>query len=220
MKRIRALASGDKVPRRLVISIGGAGAQATFVIELLAALQPGMAAGTWHVILNCGDLAPTQARIQAAAGQLKAANGKDTLAFEVVDCWERVLQLWAKDNEELGFALTLVCVHDRTEAIATTDLLIPRSDMACFKPGELAFVPAPKLLIRRVGAHEAASAVRAAELGDATAELRTVEDFAKTLHLVETTDLLSQMNRAVLANEDHYMGCKRICQSLQHSNGK
>ena len=86
--------------------------------------------------------------------------------------------------------------------------------------GELAFVPAPKLLIRRVGAHEAASAVRAAELGDATAELRTVEDFAKTLHLVETTDLLSQMNRAVLANEDHYMGCKRICQSLQHSNGK
>ena len=61
-----ALASGDKVPRRLVISIGGAGAQATFVIELLAALQPGMAAGTWHVILNCGDLAPTQARIQAA----------------------------------------------------------------------------------------------------------------------------------------------------------
>ena len=54
------------MPRRLVISIGGAGAQATFVIELLAALQPGMAAGTWHVILNCGDLAPTQARIQAA----------------------------------------------------------------------------------------------------------------------------------------------------------
>ena len=37
--------------------------------------------------------------------------------------------------------------------------------------------------------------------------------------MVETTDLLSQMNRAVLANEDHYMGCKRICQSLQHSNG-
>ena len=28
------------------------------------------------------------------------------------------------------------------------------------------------------------------------------------------------MNRAVLANEDHYLGCKRICQSLAvKSNG-
>ena len=56
MKRIH-----NKAVRRLVISIGGAGAQATFVIELLAALQPGMAAKTWHVVLNCGDAKETQA---------------------------------------------------------------------------------------------------------------------------------------------------------------
>ena len=58
MKRIH-----NKAVRRLVISIGGAGAQATFVIELLAALQPGMAAKTWHVVLNCGDAKETQARV-------------------------------------------------------------------------------------------------------------------------------------------------------------
>lgn len=210
MKRIRANA-----PRRLVISVGGAGAQDAFMVQLLNALQPGMASNGWHVVLNCGDLPATQSVIQAAACQLTGVNN-----FEVVDTWERVTQLWAKDNEENTYALTLVCCTDKTEAIATTDILIPRSDMACFKPGELAFLPVPKLLIRRVGAHEAASAVRAAELGDATSELRTVEDFAKTLHLIETTDLLSQMNRAVLANEDHYLGCKRICQSLAvKSNG-
>ena len=49
--------------------------------------------------------------------------------------------------------------------------------------------------------------------------LATKEDFEKTIHLVETTDLLSQMNRAVVANEDHYMGCKRICHLLQQNNG-
>jgi hypothetical protein len=27
------------------------------------------------------------------------------------------------------------------------------------------------------------------------------------------------MNRAVVANEDHYMGCKRICHLLQQNNG-
>lgn len=208
MKRIQS-----KAVRRLVIAIGGAGAQATFVIELLAALQPGMAAKTWHVVLNCGDAKETQTRIQAAAATLKGVD------VQVLDTWEPISRIWAKDNEEQSCALTLVCVNDRTQAIATTDILIPRSDMSCFKPGELAFIPAPKLLIRRVGAHEAASAVRAAELGDATAELRTKEDFEKTIHLVETTDLLSQMNRAVVANEDHYMGCKRICHLLQQNNG-
>ena len=208
MKRIHS-----KAVRRLVIAIGGAGAQATFVIELLAALQPGMAAKTWHVVLNCGDAKETQTRIQAAAATLRGVD------VQVLDTWDPISQIWAKDNEEQSCALTLVCVNDRTQAIATTDILIPRSDMACFKPGELAFIPAPKLLIRRVGAHEAASAVRAAELGDATAELRTKEDFEKTIHLVETTDLLSQMNRAVVANEDHYMGCKRICHLLQQNNG-
>ena len=208
MKRIHS-----KAVRRLVIAIGGAGAQATFVIELLAALQPGMAAKTWHVVLNCGDAKETQTRIQAAAATLRGVE------VQVLDTWDPISRIWAKDNEEQSSALTLICVNDRTQAIATTDILIPRSDMACFKPGELAFIPAPKLLIRRVGAHEAASAVRAAELGDATAELRTKEDFEKTIHLVETTDLLSQMNRAVVANEDHYMGCKRICHLLQQNNG-
>ena len=208
MKRIHS-----KAVRRLVIAIGGAGAQATFVIELLAALQPGMAAKTWHVVLNCGDAKETQTRIQAAAATLKGVE------VQVLDTWEPISQIWTKDHEEQSCALTLICVNDRTQAIAATDVLIPRSDMACFKPGELAFIPAPKLLIRRVGAHEAASAVRAAELGDATAELRTKEDFEKTIHLVETTDLLSQMNRAVVANEDHYMGCKRICHLLQQNNG-
>tara|TARA_B110001452_G_scaffold265318_1_gene269754 strand:- start:874 stop:1218 length:345 start_codon:yes stop_codon:yes gene_type:complete len=107
-----------------------------------------------------------------------------------------------------------VCCLDKTEAVAATDLLSSRADMAAWKPGELAFYPVPKLLIRRVGAHEAASAVRAAELGDATSELRTADEFEKTLTLIETTDLLLQMNRAILANEDQYQGCKRISQTL------
>ena len=76
--------------------------------------------------------------------------------------------------------------------------------------------PAP----RRVGAHEAASAVRAAELGDATTEQRTVGEFRQTLELIESTDLLAQMNRAILVNEDQYLGCKRICQTLVSSGTK
>lgn len=177
MQRIRA-----KKPRRLIISIGGAGAQEEFISKILGTLQPGMTEGAWQVVLNCGDIASTQEKLTAAAKQL------DGLDVEVVTEWDRVLEIWADDEQELACPLALVCIQDKTKAIATTDVLIERCDMACFKPAEIAFYPVPKLLIRRVGAHEAATAVRCAELGEATSELRTVAEFEQTLTLIETTD--------------------------------
>ena len=41
---------------------------------------------------------------------------------------------------------------------------IPVADILCCKPSELAFYPVPKLMIRRVGDHEAHSATRAVRL--------------------------------------------------------
>lgn len=38
---------------------------------------------------------------------------------------------------------------------------VPVADILCCKPSELAFYPLPKLMIRRVGDHEAHSATRA-----------------------------------------------------------
>lgn len=38
---------------------------------------------------------------------------------------------------------------------------MPVADILCCKPSELAFYPLPKLMIRRVGDHEAHSATRA-----------------------------------------------------------
>ncbi|CAN0567509.1 unnamed protein product [Ectocarpus sp. 12 AP-2014] len=64
---------------------------------------------------------------------------------------------------------------DYFPAVAATDLLVPVADILCCKPSELAFYPLPKLMIRRVGDHEAHSATRAAEIGDGTPEVRTLE---------------------------------------------
>lgn len=65
--------------------------------------------------------------------------------------------------------------------MATTDLLSRVTDILCCKPSELAFYPVPKLMIRRVGDHEAYSALRASELGDGTLELREVQAPSKLL---------------------------------------
>ena len=45
------------------------------------------------------------------------------------------------------------------------------SDLLITKPSELSFYPVPKLMIQRVGGHEAWGAVRAAEVGDGTYEM-------------------------------------------------
>ena len=47
------------------------------------------------------------------------------------------------------------------------------SDVLITKPSELAFYPIPKLMIKRVGGHEAWGAIRAAEIGDGTYECST-----------------------------------------------
>ena len=66
-------------------------------------------------------------------------------------------------------------------------------------------------MIRRVGDHEAYSALRASELGDGTLELREVEDAMKYIDLMESgPDLLVTMNECIIANKKIglYDGCK------------
>merc|ERR1719421_2600024 len=88
-------------------------------------------------------------------------------------------------------AVTLFAFADYFPAVATTDVLSRVSDVLCCKPSELAFYPLPKLMIRRVGDHEAYSALRASELGDGTLELRETSDALAYVELFKTPDLLA-----------------------------
>merc|ERR1719271_1942541 len=108
-------------------------------------------------------------------------------------------------------SVTLFAFKDYFPAVATTDVLSRVADVLCCKPSELAFYPVPKLMIRRVGDHEAYSALRASELGDGTLELREVEDAMKYIDLMESgPDLLVTMNECIIANKKIglYDGCK------------
>ena len=85
------------------------------------------------------------------------------------------------------------------------------ADVLCAKPSELAFYPVPKLNIRRVGDHEAYSALRSSELGDGTLEARELEDAMAYVNLfVKGPDLLTQMNKCIMVNGKAglYDGCK------------
>jgi hypothetical protein len=57
-------------------------------------------------------------------------------------------------------------------------------DVLITKPSELAFYPIPKIFNERVGGHEAWGAIRSAELGDGTVEMRSIPETLNAIDLI------------------------------------
>jgi len=160
MKRAKA-----REPRRVLVPVGGAGAQKKFITELTERVAPLCKSGTVKLVLNAGDHADLRASLLETLAALGFAEGGD---LKVIGDHAGVVALQRSQD----FApVTLLAFSDYFAAVAATDLLVPVVDVLACKPSELAFYPVPKLMIRRVGDHEAFSASRANELGDGTEEV-------------------------------------------------
>jgi hypothetical protein len=196
-------------PLRLLVPVGGAGAQRKFIIGMVKALAPLVQSGKIQLLLNAGD----HAHMKTAFLQVLDECG---LEFDTVGDSASVTAFQAKFllenmNAVISKGVTLFSFDEYFPAVATTDLLCRVVDVLVCKPSELAFYCLPKLHIRRVGDHEADSAKRASELGDGTVEAREVDDALLFCQLFETTDLLPVMNQAIIDNDKIgiYNGCQR-----------
>lgn len=197
-------------PRRLLIPVGGAGAQKSFIIQFIEAVEPLISRGKLQLFLNAGDHKHMKT---AFIGVLEKCNiDYDTVTTTqgVRDFQSKLLQ---SGDPEPAKAVTLFAFDDYFPAVATTDLLCRVADILTCKPSELAFYPIPKLHIRRVGDHEAYSAIRAAEVNDGSLEAREISDALRYLELLcdTTCDLLPSWNQAVIDNQTKlsmYDGCK------------
>lgn len=170
MKRRLRLAGGG--PLRILLTVGGAGAQLPMFKSLMAVLVPFIKAKKVVLMVNLGDHLGLW---QPLKDDLEALN-RDLLT-EHFDQWESTQQ-WienlATSDREQGIH---VFYHkDVFAAVYTTNLLMPQVDLMLTKPSELAFYPVPKLMLPRVGGHEAWGAIRAAELGDGTPECFSAEE--------------------------------------------
>ncbi len=180
--RLRRMAA--KAPRRLLISIGGAGAQQQLLAAIVCALMPRIRDGRMTLFINFGD----------------HRNAWECFCRNVPE-FQKVVQMhsdWTDSNRfvnDVGRADAPgahAFLHDDVFcAVYATNLLMRVSDILLTKPSELAFYPIPKLLIERVGGHEAWGAIRAAELGDGTVECQGLPFILQTLDmLLDEDDLL------------------------------
>lgn len=191
-------------PLRIIIPVGGAGAQRKFIVSLVGALSCLVKEGKVQLFLNAADHAHMK---EAFVGALE----EDGMDYDnVVDMSGAQAFKEKMMTKEPSKNVTLFSFDDYFTAVATTDILCNIADVLACKPSELAFYPIPKLMIRRVGDHEAYSALRASELGDGTLELREVSVAVRYVKLMLTTNLIEVMCKSIEDNSKIgiYDGCK------------
>ncbi|MBN1316330.1 MAG: hypothetical protein JXA42_12710 [Anaerolineales bacterium] len=171
----------DNEPRRFLLTMGGAGAQKELFLAIVEHCIPLIKQEKIALFINLGDHQDNWDWLQSKLGQYKLditphLTWEDTKSFT--------------DEIRGGRATGLhVFLHDNIfHAVYSTNYLLRVVDVLITKPGELAFYPVPKILNERVGGHEMWGAIRAAELGDGTVEVRTIP------HTLQAIDLLTHEN--------------------------
>ena len=199
-----------KQPLRLLIPVGGAGAQRSFLVELVKECAPLVKLGKLQLFLNAGD----HDHMRKAFQEQLDESGVEYETVSDIPSRSRFETHIQKGNEPTK-PVTLFAFDNPYGAVTTTDLLVPYSDVLVCKPSEMAFYAVPKLMVRRVGDHEAKSAVRAAEVGEGTLEAETIpEVMAEIRQFFDKPGDLITMNKMIQKNNEvgMYDGAKMAVQ--------
>lgn len=172
----------NRKAKRIFLTIGGAGAQKEIFVQIIRSVLPLVMEKKVVLYINVGDHKSVWEGLYRDIPEL------ESLSEKYADDWDKTCSFTerALDNEVEG--IHAFYHQDIFAAVYTTNLLMRSSDLVITKPSELAFYPVPKLLIKRVGGHEAWGAVRAAEVGDGTIECQTVASTLQMLHLMLASD--------------------------------
>ena len=190
-RRLYRLQQG--APRRYLMTVGGAGAQLDLFIGMIEKLLPDIRAGKAALLMNFGDhknVFEAICKKVPAFKQLVQTHFDDYAGAQAF-----------AENAMQGSVEGVHAFYDADifAAVYITNLLMRCSDVLITKPSELAYYPIPKLMIRRVGGHEAWGAIRTAELGDGTYECRTLPEIGAMLDLMTNDgEVLTAMCEAIV----------------------
>ncbi|MBO4252128.1 MAG: hypothetical protein J5911_05680 [Clostridia bacterium] len=164
-RRIERIKSGK--PMRFLLTVGGAGAGFKSFCETVVHLLPYVKAGKAAVIINFGDHKDVYTKMQKKLkleGVKEFFNEYDKLKAEA----ERI-----KGGDCSG--IYAIYNEDIFEAVYSTNLLMPVSDVLITKPSELSFYPIPKIFMKHIGGHEIYGSINSQEIGDGSPECPTSE---------------------------------------------
>ena len=212
-KRISRMRSG--APKRWLMSVGGAGAQKEIFVTIIRRLIPAIKKEKAALFVNVGDHANVWQEL------LRAIPEMQPLLHRHFDDFDETVRFCEEAYDGAVTGIHAFCHKDIFAAVYSTNLLMRVSDVLITKPSELSFYPVPKLMIHRVGGHEAWGAIRSAELGDGTYECSTPSETAAMLVLLQKNgDIIEQMCGHIQAAKQAgiYDGAYRAVELALHRN--
>ena len=177
----------NKKAKRILITVGGAGAQKEIFVKLIRKVLPMVDKNEAVLYINVGDHKSVWEGLTAEIPELLS---KSETYF---DDWSKTTSFALKAIDEEVKGVHAFYNQDIYAAVYASNLLMRSSDIMVTKPSELSFYPVPKLLIKRVGGHEAWGAVRSAEVGDGTIECETMDRALQMLELMLDSDKILTM---------------------------
>lgn len=187
----------DKKSKRILISIGGAGAQQELAKNIIKHLTKELLNKKVAIFINIGDHKKVWENIEKELPEIKDITTNFINDWKGTQAFVEVIR-----DKDLSGIYTFYS-EDIFSAVYTSNILMRETDILITKPSELSFYPIPKLLVERVGGHEAWGAIRASEVGDGTIECQSLNHTLQFLDLMlNESDLMRMMCNMIIKNKE------------------
>ena len=200
-------------PVRILMTVGGAGAGFDMYVAMIKHLLPYVKEGKVALFINFGDHEGIYHKLNDALGGIETTN-----FFNEYD----KLKAFAADIREKDVkGVYAFCNKDIFQAVYSTNLFMPVTDLLVTKPSELAYYPIPKVFMKHIGGHEVYGAINGREKGDSTFECPTAESINEMFdRLLSDKDILTHMCDRIgeLKRTGYYDGayeCVRLAAGLK-----
>ena len=173
-------------PVRILMTVGGAGAGFDMYLAMIKHLIPYVNEDKVTLFINFGDH-------KTVFNKLKdKLNGFETHNF--FNQYKELKEFNEKLKNEDVKGIYAIYNENIFEAVYSTNLLMPNSDLLITKPSELAYYPVPKLFMKHIGGHEVYGAINGREKGDSTFECPTKKGINEMLdRLLSDKEILVHM---------------------------
>jgi len=191
--RIRRMHNNE--PRRLLVTMGGAGAQRELFKSIIDHCIPYVKKEKVALFVNLGDHKSNWDWLQ---NELSAQINFIQTHFD----WDDTKSLVDRIRKQSEGGIHVFLFDNTFQAVYATNYLMRVVDVMITKPSELAFYPVPIIFNQRVGGHEMWGAIRGAEIGNGTVEARSISETLQAIDMfVNNTDLLNLYCDCIVKNK-------------------
>ena len=188
-------------PIRFLFTVGGAGAGYKQFLEAVKHLLPYVKENKATLFINFGDHLDSLEKMQKYLGSAGFFVFKDEFSK---------VKKFAEDayNKDIN-GVYLIYNSNIFEAVYSTNLLMPCSDVLVTKPSELVYYPIPKIFMKHIGGHEVYGAIHGREYGDASWECDTKEKMNFMIDkMINDKEIIPHMCEVInkLKKEEYYDG--------------